>query len=82
MLHLISIKLFNCLSIDKTVQRRGGCVGNEMCGVRWFRQVSNESVKERCNKKSVVERAEENVLKRIVHMERMTGERLTKKIYV
>ena len=74
-------------AIDRVVRRRVDvlemkCLRN-ICGVRWFDRVSNVRVREMCgNKKSVVERAEEGVLKWFGHMERMSEERLTKKIYV
>ena len=81
--------LYGCeaWAIDRVVRRRVDvlemkCLRN-ICGVRWFDRVSNVRVREMCgNKKSVVERAEEGVLKWFGHMERMSEERLTKKIYV
>ena len=53
-----------------------------IAGVRWFDRIRNERVREMCGgKRSLLERAEQGVLKWFGHVERMGEERLTKRIY-
>lgn len=53
-----------------------------ICGVRWFDRITNNRVRDMCGKKrSFGERADQGVLKWYGHLERMSDERLVKKIY-
>jgi len=51
-------------------------------GVRWFDRVRNTRVREMCgNRRSLLERADQGVLKWFGHIERMEEERVIKRIY-
>ena len=53
-----------------------------ICGVRLVDRVRNERVRERCGiKVRLLERANRGVLRWFGHVERMSGERLVKKVY-
>ena len=53
-----------------------------MCGLRLMDRVRNTEIRERCgDRKSVLERADEGVLKWFGHLERMNEDRLVKKVY-
>jgi len=52
------------------------------CGVTWRDRLTNEEVRERCGVEvDVLECVERNTLRWLGHVERMTDDRLTKRVY-